>query len=104
MLVASLVSSTGDHGETGTHAPRWRPVKELGERDIIKRIHGALPQPGDWSRYLVVDGKSEIEPIEGVLRRKALHDELRGDMYGVIEDAHGQAHYVPLDSAAVERP
>jgi type IV secretory pathway VirD2 relaxase len=79
-------------------------LKELGERgDIIKRIHGALPQPGDGSRYLVVDGKSEIEPIEGVLRRKGLHDELRGDMYAVVEDAHGQAHYVPLDAAASER-
>jgi len=78
-------------------------LKELGERgEIIKRIHGALPQPGDGSRYLVVDGKSEIEPIEGILRRKGLHDEFRGDMYGVVEDAHGQAHYVPIDGAAAE--
>jgi type IV secretory pathway VirD2 relaxase len=79
-------------------------LKELGERgDIIKRIHGALPQPGDGSRYLVIDGKSEIEPIEGILRRKGLHDELHADMYAVVEDAHGQAHYVPLDAAAAQR-
>src|SRR4051812_19113056 len=57
-------------------------LRKLGERgDIIKRIHSALPGPGDGARYRVIDGTSELRPVEGVLRRKGLHDELRGDMY-----------------------
>jgi type IV secretory pathway VirD2 relaxase len=74
-------------------------LRKLGERgDIIKRIHSALPGPGDGARYRVIDGTSEQRPVEGVLRRKGLHDELRGDMYAVVEDARGQAHYVRADA------
>jgi type IV secretory pathway VirD2 relaxase len=81
----------------------WREaLKELGERgDIIKRIHAALPRPGDGARYQVIDGRTEREPVEGVLRRKGLHDELRGDMFAVVEDAAGRAHYVRTDAATL---
>lgn len=67
--------------------------------DIVKRIHAALAEPGDDARYRVIDGRTETAPIEGVLRRKGLHDELRGDMYAVVEDARSQAHYVRIDAA-----
>ena len=86
-------------------ADGWQvSLRALGERgDIIKRIHSAMPQPGDTARYRVIDGRTEVDPIEGVLRRKGLHDELRGDMYAVVEDARGSAHYVRIDAATAER-
>ena len=87
----------------GDFKPEYLAEELSKEAHQFRFIVGALPQPGDRSRYLVVDGKSEIEPIEGILRRKGLHDELRGDMYAVVEDAHGRAHYVPLDAAAAQR-
>ncbi len=36
------------------------------------------------------------------MRRKGLHDELRGDQYAVVETSRGQAHYVRLDSGTAE--
>lgn len=86
-------------------APGWQAsLKELGEQgDILKRIHAAVPHPGEGAHLRIVDGTSEIAPVEGILRRKGLHDELRGDMYAVVEDPHGEAHYVRLDAATAER-
>jgi type IV secretory pathway VirD2 relaxase len=77
-------------------------LRALGERgDIIKRIHAALPRRGDGARFHIVDGSAEQRSVEGVLRRKGLHDELRGDMYAVVEDGSGKAHYVRADAAAL---
>lgn len=78
-------------------------LRALGERgDIIKRIHGALRGQGDPARYAVIDGTSEQPPVEGIVRRKGLHDELRGDQYAVLETAQGRAHYVRLDSTTAD--
>jgi type IV secretory pathway VirD2 relaxase len=75
-------------------------LRDLGERDdIIKRIHKGLDGAGDPSRYRVLDDADDRPPIEGVVRRKGLHDELRGDAYAVVESARGEAAYVRLDAA-----
>jgi type IV secretory pathway VirD2 relaxase len=78
-------------------------LRALGKRgDIIKRIHAALRGQGDPARYVIIDGTTEHPPIEGIVRRKGLHDELRGDIYAVVETAAGRAHYVRLDAATAE--
>jgi type IV secretory pathway VirD2 relaxase len=78
-------------------------LRALGRRgDIIQRIHSALKGQGDPSRYAVIDGTVEHPPIEGIVRRKGLHDELRGDVYAVIETAQGRAHYVRVNSLTAE--
>jgi type IV secretory pathway VirD2 relaxase len=78
-------------------------LRALGKRgDIIHRIHSALHGQGDPSRYAVIDGSVEHPPIEGVLRRKGLHDELRGDVYAVVETAQGRAHYVRVSPTVAE--
>ena len=87
------------------HLPTgWQDVlRSLGERgDIIKRIHHALRGQGDPSRYAVVDGKTEQPTIEGVVRRKGLHDELTGEMYAVVETTQGRAHYVRVDATTAD--
>lgn len=86
-------------------APGWQDeLRALGQRgDIIKRIHAAIPRSGLRTSEQVIDGRSEHPPIDGVLRRKGLHDELRGDMYAVIEDSKGAAHYVRLDARSAAR-
>jgi type IV secretory pathway VirD2 relaxase len=85
-------------------AANWQmALRELGERgDIVKRIHGALGAAGDPSRYEVIDGHADHPMVEGVLRRKGLHDELRGDVYAVVETARGDAAYVRLDPVVSE--
>lgn len=77
--------------------PGWQDtLRALGQRgDIIKRIHAALP--GARAQPQIIDGKVERPPVEGVVRRKGLHDELRGDVYALVEDARGGVHYVHLD-------
>jgi type IV secretory pathway VirD2 relaxase len=95
---------------TRTSPRSWRLVanwqealRDMGERgDIIKRIHSALGGAGDLARYRVIDGSSERPPIEGVVRRKGLHDELRGDPYAVVETPRGDTAYVRLDAASSE--
>jgi len=84
-------------------APGWQEaLRALGERgDIIKRIHAALP--GARSQPQIVDDKVERPPVEGILRRKGLHDELRGTVYAVVEDARGGVHYVHLDPVTAAR-
>jgi type IV secretory pathway VirD2 relaxase len=78
-------------------------LQALGRRgDIIKRIHSALGGQGDPSRYAVIDGTAEHPPIEGIVRRKGLHDERRGDVYAVVETPEGRAHYLRLDRPAAE--
>ncbi len=84
-------------------APGWQEaLRALGERgDIIKRIHAALP--GARSQPQIVDAKVERPPVDGILRRKGLHDELRGTVYAVVEDARGGVHYVQLDPVTAAR-
>ena len=85
-------------------SPEWQAaLRELGERgDIIKRIHRAMAADGDPARYEMVDASMDRPPIEGVVRRKGLHDELRGDAYVVVETPRGKAAYVRLDAASAE--
>ena len=85
-------------------SPEWQiALRELGERgDVIKRIHRAMGADGDPARYEVVDASVDRPPIEGVVRRKGLHDELRGDAYAVVETPRGKAAYVRLDASSAE--
>lgn len=79
-------------------------LRGLSERgDIIKRLHAATAGRGLTSRYRVIDGRSEQAPVTGVLRRKGLHDEQRGDMYAIVEDPEGGAHYVRINAATADR-
>ena len=97
--LASRTSSQTWQLETG-----WDSVlRQLGQRgDIVKRIHQALRGKGDPARYAVIDGSVEHPVIEGIVRKKGLHDELRGDFYAVIETERGQAHYVQLERGVSE--
>lgn len=83
-------------------AANWQEaLRHLGDRgDAIKRIHQGLGGAGDPSSYRVLDGADNRPPIEGVVRRKGLHDELRGDGYAIVESPRGEAAYVRLDGAA----
>jgi hypothetical protein len=124
--VARLVRATGDRERRRlvgrlqvlemmqlaerTSAATWRldanwqgALRELGERnDIIKRVHRAMGAPVNLAGHQVIDGSVELAPIEGVVRQKGLHDELRGDVYAVVETARGEAAYVRLDSVSSE--
>jgi type IV secretory pathway VirD2 relaxase len=90
---------------TWTLQEGWQEsLRALGARgDIIKRIHRALAGQGSSSRYRTFDAVLERPPVEGILRRKGLHDELKGEMYAVLEDAAGGAHYVRIDPKTAER-
>ncbi|HXS25743.1 MAG TPA: DUF3363 domain-containing protein, partial [Gemmatimonadales bacterium] len=79
-------------------------LRGLSERgDIVKRMHAATAGKGLTSRYRVIDGRSEEASVIGVLRRKGLHDEQRGDMYAIVEDPSGGAHYVRINGATADR-
>jgi type IV secretory pathway VirD2 relaxase len=77
-------------------ADGWQEtLRQLGERgDIIKRIHRALE--GRPIPFQVFEPRDGVR-IEGVVRRKGLHDEQSGQPYAVIETACGEAVYVRLD-------
>jgi hypothetical protein len=80
-----------------------KALRALGERgDIIKRLHAALGGPRPAGQLSVHDGQTDNGPVEGIVRRKGLHDELKGDFYAVVETARGRAHYVRLDAASAE--
>jgi type IV secretory pathway VirD2 relaxase len=100
----TLQLATRTRGGAWTLSPEWQAaLRELGERgDVIKRIHRAMGSDGDPARYEVVDASVDRPAIEGVVRRKGLHDELRGDAYAVIETSLGKAAYVRLDAASAE--
>lgn len=91
-----------------TSAGAWRldvnwqnALRELGERsDIIKRLHRAMGKAARPEHYEVVDASTDRAAIEGVVKAKGLHDELRGDVYAIVETPRGQAAYVPLDAAS----
>jgi type IV secretory pathway VirD2 relaxase len=72
---------------------RLRALSERG--DIIKRLHNLAG--GDVSRYRL-GGLSDVSaPIDGVVRGKGLHDELRGDLFAAVETTAGDTHYIRLD-------
>jgi type IV secretory pathway VirD2 relaxase len=93
-----------------TAAGAWRldanwqgALRELGERnDIIKRVHRAMGDSARQAGLQVIDGNVACAPIEGVVRQKGLHDELRGDVYAVVETPRGDAAYVRLDPVSSE--
>jgi hypothetical protein len=75
---------------------RLRAVSERG--DIIKRLHNVAG--GDVSRYRL-GGLSDVSaPVDGVVRGKGLHDELRGDLFAAVETTAGDTHYIRLDSSS----
>jgi type IV secretory pathway VirD2 relaxase len=83
--------------------PNWQQgLRDLEQRaEIVARIDRAVPER---NRELteIVTRDAERDPIEGIVRAKGLHDELRGDMYAVVETARGQALYVQLDPTAAD--
>jgi hypothetical protein len=85
--------------------PDWQTaLREIGERnDVITRIRRALGNEGNPELFETIDARSDREPVEGVLRRKGLHDELRGDVYAILETPRGQAAYVRLDAGSAAR-
>jgi hypothetical protein len=66
-------------------------------------MHAALHGRGDSSRFVVLDGSAGRTAVEGLVRRKGLHDELTGELFAVVETVEGRAFYVRLDSASAER-
>jgi hypothetical protein len=85
--------------------PDWQTaLREIGERnDVIARMRRALGEEGNPELFETIDARSDREPVEGVLRRKGLHDELRGDVYAILETPRGQTAYVRLDAGSAER-
>jgi len=81
--------------------PDWQEsLRDLGERDdICKRMYRATNGETALEHYEIVDGRTEHEPIVGVVRRKGLHDELRGEFYAVLETARGGTAYICIDDA-----
>jgi hypothetical protein len=84
--------------------PDWQAsLRALGERgDVIKRLQRAVGESLDPARAVVIDAGGARPTVEGVVRRKGLHDELRGDAFAVIETPRGQAVYARLDAASAE--
>jgi type IV secretory pathway VirD2 relaxase len=78
--------------------PDWQQgLRDLEERgEIFARIGRAIPER-NLDLTEIVRRDAERAAIEGVVRAKGLHDELRGDMYAVVETPRGQALYVQLD-------
>ncbi len=77
-------------------------LRGMGERgDIIKRIHQAMKgvAPATSRSF---DPATAEKAVEGVLRRKGLHDELAGDFYGIVETGRGEAYHVRLDDASAD--
>jgi hypothetical protein len=77
-------------------ADGWQDtLRQLGERgDIIKRVHRALD--GRSVPFQVFEPRDGIQ-VEGVVRRKGLHDERSGQPYVVVQTAGDEAIYVRLD-------
>ena len=66
-------------------------LKRLGERgDVIKRIHQALGREVTTPR-IFEEGSA---PVEGVVRRKGLHDEQTGAPFVIVETERKEAHYI----------
>jgi type IV secretory pathway VirD2 relaxase len=92
LKLAERVSPTSWRLENG-----WQQtLKDLGERgDIIKRMHHALGGRATDHRIF------QPEPgaaVEGIVKQKGLHDELRGNPYVILQTARMEAVYVRLDA------
>jgi type IV secretory pathway VirD2 relaxase len=71
-------------------------LKDLGERgDIIKRMHHALEGRAADHRIFQPEAGAAVE---GIVKQKGLHDELRGDQYVILQTARMEAVYVRLDA------
>ena len=71
-------------------------LKDLGERgDIIRRMHRALEGRAADHRIFQPEAGAAVE---GVVKQKGLHDELRGDPYVILQTARMEAVYVRLDA------
>jgi type IV secretory pathway VirD2 relaxase len=83
---------------------RWvETLRGLGQaKDIIKRMHAALPAP-DPSRFIILDQSVFLQPVDGVVRCKGLHDEIAGQAFAVIEAVDGRAFYTRIDLPTAER-
>ena len=70
---------------------RWvESLRGLGQvRDIIKRMYSAVPSP-DPSRFVILDQSVSLEPVDGVVRSKGLHDQLSGQPFAIIESIDGR--------------
>jgi type IV secretory pathway VirD2 relaxase len=84
--------------------PAWdETLREMGARgDIVKKLHAQVQ--GDPSRYGVFPQKhAEVgTTIEGIMRGRGLHDELKGTYFASIEAVDGQSYYVPLRGPAAD--
>jgi type IV secretory pathway VirD2 relaxase len=75
-------------------------LKRLGERgDIIKRMHQALGRAVTTPRIF----EAGSAPVEGVVRRKGLHDEQTGAPFVIVETERQEAHYVRVPLSAREQ-
>jgi type IV secretory pathway VirD2 relaxase len=85
-----------------TLALDWQQaLRDLGEReDIHRRIYDATKGDVALDRFEIWSERAERDPIVGVVRRKGLDNELRGDFYAVVETARGGAAYVRLHEVA----
>jgi type IV secretory pathway VirD2 relaxase len=85
--------------------PHWRltagwdaTLRKLGEHgDIIKRLHqGGLGSNAARVEVFPAHGEQQPQAVEGIIKSKGLHDELRGTIYAVVETVEGRAYYVQL--------
>jgi type IV secretory pathway VirD2 relaxase len=93
----------------GLGGPNWhlkegwhQTLKEMGQHnDIIKRMHAAVPCETSLYRIFPEDShpSEHRRVIEGIIRRKGLHDEQRGTLFAVVETLDGHAHYVRMSRA-----
>jgi hypothetical protein len=75
-------------------------LKRLGERgDIIKRIHQALGRAVTTPRFF----EAGSAPVEGIIRRKGLHDEQTGAPFVIIETERKEAHYIQVPPSENEQ-
>ena len=83
---------------------RWvDTLRGLGQaKDIIKRMHSAVLAP-DPSQFIILDQSVTLEPVDGVVRSKGLHDELSGQPFAVIEAVDGRVFYTWIDVPTAER-
>jgi type IV secretory pathway VirD2 relaxase len=109
-LVGRLVTLQGLALARATDGSSWqlRPgwtetLRELGTRgDIVKRLHAHVQ--GDPTRYSVFPANNPKvgDTIEGIMRGRGLHDELRGTYFVAIETLEGRSYYVPSRGPTAE--
>lgn len=71
--------------------------------DIIKTMHRAVTGAGrepDLSGF-ALHGDQVIDPVQGRLVARGLHDELRGTAYAIIEGVDGRTHHLVFSDLEV---